>query len=211
LIIVDTLAQCMPGGDENGGKDMGLVIAHLKGISKATGAMVLMIHHSGKDASKGARGWSGLRAAVDAEIEVSREGDIRIARLSKLKDDSDGTKFAFELRTVIVGEDEDGDPITSCTIEETEVPVAAKNVSLTPDQSEALRIMSDKMPLSGGGLDRGYLIDELADKRPAPALGGKDNRRAHAARVYSALVKKQIIIQTEDGKLSMADNLPNTS
>ena len=56
VVVLDTVACVMPGGDENGGKDMGRVIAHCKAIHKATGALVLLIHHSGKDASKGARG-----------------------------------------------------------------------------------------------------------------------------------------------------------
>ncbi|NLX17355.1 MAG: AAA family ATPase, partial [Ramlibacter sp.] len=70
LVIVDTFAQVTPGGNENSGEDVGLALTHLKGIHRASGALVLLVHHSGKDASKGARGWSGLRAAVDVELEV---------------------------------------------------------------------------------------------------------------------------------------------
>jgi hypothetical protein len=72
LVIVDTFAQVMPGANENAGEDVGRALKHCKGIHRATGAMVLLVHHSGKDASRGARGWSGLRAATDVELEVVR-------------------------------------------------------------------------------------------------------------------------------------------
>jgi len=72
LIILDTLAQATPGGNENSSEDMGLALANCKTLAKATTATVLLVHHSGKDASRGARGWSGIKGALDAEIEVSR-------------------------------------------------------------------------------------------------------------------------------------------
>ena len=124
LIIIDTLAQTTPGGNENAGEDMGKALAHCKGISRACGAMVLLVHHSGKDASKGARGWSGLRAAADAEFEVLRLPGGRILRTSKQKDGDDGAAWGFELNVVDIGIDEDGDPITSCVIKEMEVNLA---------------------------------------------------------------------------------------
>jgi hypothetical protein len=49
---------------------MGLALSHCKHIYEVTGAIVLLVHHSGKDAAKGARGWSGIRAAADTEIEI---------------------------------------------------------------------------------------------------------------------------------------------
>ncbi|WP_170468125.1 MrcB family domain-containing protein, partial [Ruegeria arenilitoris] len=33
-------------------------------------------HHTGKDTSRGARGHSSLKGAVDAEISITRDGDI---------------------------------------------------------------------------------------------------------------------------------------
>jgi RecA-family ATPase len=77
LVIVDTFAQVMPGANENAGEDVGRALAHCKGIHRATGALVLLVHHSGKDSSRGARGWSGLRAAADVELEVVRADDAR--------------------------------------------------------------------------------------------------------------------------------------
>src|SRR5690606_7645272 len=50
LIVMDTFAQVMPGANENSGEDVGKALAECKRIHRHTGAMVLLVHHSGKDA-----------------------------------------------------------------------------------------------------------------------------------------------------------------
>jgi AAA domain-containing protein/primase-like protein/TOTE conflict system primase-like protein len=125
IIVVDTWAQVTPGANENSGEDMGKALSHCRALSDATGAMVVLVHHSGKDAAKGARGWSGLRAAADCELEVVRDGDSRTATITKLKDGDDSPAFGFKLAPVPVGVDEDGDAVTSCVVEEAEVSVVS--------------------------------------------------------------------------------------
>ena len=116
MVVIDTLSATTPGGNENEGKDVGRALGHCKAIHKATGALVLLVHHSGKDATKGARGWSGLRAAADTEVEISRVGDMRVATLTKGKDVEDGLQWGFKLQQEVLGLDEDGDDITSCVV-----------------------------------------------------------------------------------------------
>lgn len=65
LIVGDTLARLSAGANENAGQDMGLVVRRFDRIRSACAAHFLLIHHSGKAAANGARGWSGIRAAVD--------------------------------------------------------------------------------------------------------------------------------------------------
>src|SRR5690606_20260609 len=84
-------------------------------------AMVILIHHSGKNALRGARGWSGLRAAADVEMEVLRADDDRIISITKQKDGEEGQDYGFKLRVVPIGLDEDGDAITSCVVDEAQV------------------------------------------------------------------------------------------
>lgn len=117
LIVMDTFAQVMPGANENSGEDVGLALAQCKRINRHTGAMVLLVHHSGKDSAKGARGWSGLKAACDVELQVERANDTRSITSTKMKDGQEGLSYLFNLHTVILGEDEDGDEITSCIVE----------------------------------------------------------------------------------------------
>jgi hypothetical protein len=120
LVVVDTLAASFVG-NENSGEDMGLVLRHCKWLHDKTGAMVLLVHHSGKDETKGARGWSGIKAALDVEIEVSQQGPVRTLSLTKLKDGDADKKWGFVLRAVALGTDEDGDEVTSCVLEVAEL------------------------------------------------------------------------------------------
>src|SRR5690606_17467691 len=59
LIVGDTLARLSAGANENAGQDMGLVVRHFDRIRSECNAHFMLIHHSGKNAAAGARGWSG--------------------------------------------------------------------------------------------------------------------------------------------------------
>jgi hypothetical protein len=72
LVVIDTLARCTVGAEENSAKDMGIVIAAADKL-RAGGRSVLLVHHTGKDAERGGRGSSALKGAVDAELETVRE------------------------------------------------------------------------------------------------------------------------------------------
>lgn len=117
LIVMDTFAQVMAGADENNGQDVGNALAQCKRIANRSGAMVLLVHHSGKDASKGSRGHSSIKAACDVEIKVERSNDTRSITTSKMKDGVEGIGYLFSLHTVVLSQDEDGDDITSCIVE----------------------------------------------------------------------------------------------
>ena len=116
VLAIDTLNRAAPGMDENDSKSMGEAIGALKAIQAALGGLVLLVHHTGKDATKGLRGHSSLHAALDAAIEVTRDGDRREWKMNKSKDGEDGEAHPFRLDVVEVGTDEDGEPITSCVI-----------------------------------------------------------------------------------------------
>ena len=116
LIVVDTLARAMAGADENAAADMGENIASADRIRRETGAAVAYIHHSGKDASRGARGSGALRAAVDTEILIEGQADVRTATVSKQRELPGGQRYAFELVTIDLGSDDDGEPITSAVV-----------------------------------------------------------------------------------------------
>lgn len=116
VIVIDTLNQASPGADENSSQDMGTIIKHLKLLQEMTGGLVIIIHHTGKNTAQGLRGHSSLKAALDANIEVTG-GLKRSWLLEKSKDGEDGKSFAFRLEGQRLGIDSDGDPITSCTVE----------------------------------------------------------------------------------------------
>jgi len=80
LIVIDTLNRSLSGGDENSNVDMGLFVRHVDLIREETNSAVLVIHHTGKDEAKGARGHSSLLAALDTEIFVSGEGEMVVTK-----------------------------------------------------------------------------------------------------------------------------------
>ncbi len=102
-VVVDTLATAMSGLDENSVKEMNLAIAGLAQIRDAIDGLVIAVHHSGKDAEKGARGSSALRAAVDVEIAVTGASGTRTASVVKQRDLPTGGAFDFSLEPVTVG------------------------------------------------------------------------------------------------------------
>lgn len=119
LVVIDTLARSMGAGDENTAKDAAQFVRNCDLIREATGAHVMVIHHTGKDEDRGARGSSALRAAVDNEIQVTAEWEI-ISR--KQRDQEPPEPLYFNLRSVTLGMDEDGDPVTSAVVDVAEPP-----------------------------------------------------------------------------------------
>ncbi len=113
LVVFDTLSRSMPGGDENKSADMTSVIAAADAIRDELEAGVVLVHHSGKDAQKGARGHSSLFAAADTVISVVE----RVAVVEKVRDGLTGGRFPFALDVVSLGEDSDGDPVTTCVVQ----------------------------------------------------------------------------------------------
>jgi len=114
VIVIDTLAQSAPGSDENSSAHMGTIIANAQLLQKMTNSLVVLIHHTGKDTSRGARGHSSLYAALDAALEVKRtQGGLEWLS-AKVKDGASGNATSFRLERVALGQDEDGDEISSC-------------------------------------------------------------------------------------------------
>ena len=117
VVIVDTLNRAAPTSDENSSKEMGEILESCKRLQALIGGLVILIHHTGKDTTKGARGHSSFFAALDGAIEVQRLNEIRSWSIAKAKDGQDGKNLPFELKVHTLGTDLDGDDITSCTIE----------------------------------------------------------------------------------------------
>jgi hypothetical protein len=150
LIVIDTLSRVLSGGDENGPADMTAFVKNVDRIRHATGAHILIVHHTGKDAAKGARGHSSLRAATDTEIEVSVEGEVRAATVQKQRDYQGGEVFHFELTGVEIGADPDGDPVRTCIVNTADMPSTQPNrPKLTKAEQVALRSLDDALSEHG--------------------------------------------------------------
>ncbi len=135
LIILDTLARCFGGSDENAAKDMGAFIQGCDAIKAATQATVQIIHHSGKDQDKGARGSSAFSAALDVEFNVRREGEggALILSCTKMKDAEEPLRRAYDLHAVDLYVDDDGDQITSLVLNDEGREVRENDAASDPD------------------------------------------------------------------------------
>jgi hypothetical protein len=203
LIIVDTLAAASGGANENSGEDMNKVLDNCRRLHDATGALVLLIHHSGKDAARGARGWSGLNAAVRTELHVTADEDspVRIMRISKQNDGTgEGRKLPFKLLTVAIDFDED---ITSCVVEPLD------EVVLNPNSSTGLRanqklVFQCIYKLAGESPEGDYDIpiqdvyDAAVIEMPAPAEGTRDRRTETIRRSLASLHERGLIIISDN-------------
>jgi len=116
VVVLDTLNRSAPTADENSSRDMGEILEAAKTLQTLTRGLVLLVHHTGKNAAAGLRGHSSLFAAMDAAIEVSRDGDRREWKVAKSKDGQDGTAHPFKLQVETLGVEETGEAITSCVV-----------------------------------------------------------------------------------------------
>ena len=170
LIVFDTLAWCMTGGDENSTGDMQRLITHCRHIQTTTGATVLLVHHTGKSGAS-ERGSSALRGGADMMIEVTNDDDILTLSCSKSKetegfDDRHLARLTIEARP---GQ-------TSCVWLPTDKVAHSKADKLTRQQREVLDTLA--APLF---IEIGARFAQLADALPNISRSGlyKISQSAH--------------------------------
>ncbi|MCB2055657.1 MAG: AAA family ATPase [Geminicoccaceae bacterium] len=125
LVVVDTLARAMTG-NENLPDDMGSFVAACGLIRGRLDTCVLIVHHSGKDQARGARGHSSLRASTDVEIEVAGSEGARAATVTKSRDGVTGGVSGFSLEVVELGEDARGRTVSTCVAMPCEAPAKGR-------------------------------------------------------------------------------------
>lgn len=133
VIAVDTVNRALGGGDENSSTDMGAFVRAAERLRLAfPGCAVALVHHLGKQADRGARGHSSLKAAVGAELLVLKDelSHIRTLTLGKQRDGPTDVAISFQLLPVDLGQDDDNEPLRSMVV----VPSVAP--ALTSDTSD---------------------------------------------------------------------------
>jgi KaiC/GvpD/RAD55 family RecA-like ATPase len=123
LIIIDTLSKTFGAGKENT-DDMVTYISNCQRIANQFECLTMPVHHRPKDAeSEEPRGHSSLKGGAETVLLVE-SGEIKKVRVTKQKDGEDGLEMLFRLKVVGLGEDEDGEPVTSCVVEQSDVAYA---------------------------------------------------------------------------------------
>jgi hypothetical protein len=199
LVILDTLNRAAPGADENSSVDMGNLIAAAKQLQTLTGGLVLLVHHTGKDTTKGLRGHSSLYAALDGAIEVTATDTRKAWSVAKCKDDVTGDAHPFKLEIVPVGIDDEGDEITSCVAvpDDSGEAIKAKRITLGANQKIARDVLGEplrKSPHTGKEgaptgrpcLDYTEAVELVAERMPTDAK----HRKSRAISAIGGLVAK---------------------
>jgi hypothetical protein len=120
VVAIDSWSQVTPGLNENS-SEMNLALKACERIHKETGAFILLIAHCGKDQARGIRGWNGVLAALDSEVEVTwdKDADIRAVAVRKQRDgECNFPLFDCTLERVVYGHDGKGRELSSVVVTE---------------------------------------------------------------------------------------------
>ena len=182
LVIIDTLARAMRG-DENSSEDMGLFVVACEKIRDRFKCHVLVIHHTGKDQSRGARGSSALRAAVDTEVElVKHSKGKRSFTITKARDgEFEGEPYGYELIDVPLGTNSKGRATKTAVAIEADPPEPkAKRTKLGAVQQIVLDALRGRMPLEAWCK---AAMAQLSGDRPKQAFDRAQNALVAAGEV----------------------------
>lgn len=159
LIVVDTLARCTPGADENSAQDMGRFVAGCDALRKATGATVLVVHHSGKDSAKGMRGSTALLGAMDTTVRVTKDKEGRSLKVAveKQKDAEPLMPLSFRMESVHVGGGPD-EIRSSVVLKSAMVPAEGEDWGERPE-GQVLKLAAAR-----DGLSKSAFADVVAEK-----------------------------------------------
>ncbi len=143
LIVIDTLAQTIGAGDENGA-GMIQYVANATALANRFKCLVLIVHHVGLSDDQRLRGHSSLHCGIDAQVLCDRnQGAFSCAiTLQKLKDDEDEIRLEAQLSRFVICRNEDRDDVSTLVIDSiksaTEKPKAAKPTKPIPRRQRLL-------------------------------------------------------------------------
>lgn len=191
LVIFDTLARSIGASDENSASVMTAVVDAADRIARASGAHVMLVHHTGKDSDRGARGSSSLRAAVDTEIclQPEEDGTVRVSQ-AKQRTIPAASPVHFRIEPVPLGRDEDGDDRTTARAVEMEGRAAPKQTERKAvsrnDLHTALLTVLHNRQRSPNPAHHTFDTTEILDALP-PAILTAPSREGHLKAINRAL------------------------
>jgi hypothetical protein len=175
LIVMDTLARTFGSGDENKQADMNAYVNASDRLRDATGANVMIIHHSGVHEDKRERGSNVLRGAADTVIKISRKNDqIDIINEAPEGKQKDAEEFkTVKLQTAKVHFEHDGQEQSTLVLnlrgDDEPAPEGAQPAVLSKNESIILKAfqaagseLGFMRLLTMTGLNKGSLSRSLA-------------------------------------------------
>lgn len=83
------------------------------------------------------------------EIEITRDGEIIMAETRKQRDMGFSAPFVYMLQGVFLGDDQDGDPVTSCVVAPLDAPPPSRKPKISGQAKVALQALSDALAHHG--------------------------------------------------------------
>lgn len=218
LLMLDTFARAAVGLEENSATDVGKAVARFGQVQQATGAGLMVIHHTKKESTSG-RGSSALFGALDTELLVQegtwwddnngpppgRQLEVRVTKQKNAEQPLDGLPMlAVKHEGSFVMTGPSGilnDPLDAVVTPRAVIPESMVNI--------AIRLQEYAQRFTQQGLTRaefayGVPMDEYTAKR-------RDQRTAWRMKVNEAvdLGIRYNLLQTLTGTLSGARYIPD--
>ena len=147
-------------------------------------AHFLLIHHSGKNAAAGSRGWSGVKAAVDTEIEVTDSPTGRCAEITKQRDlSTKGERIGFRLDPVTLGLTKWGAAATSCVVMPGDAPVRPTGKRLSEVGGAILEMLRTK----GSGMKKREVVKHFAEAYTSSAVYREIKKMVEAGHAHECI------------------------
>ncbi len=194
LIILDTLAMCFPGLEENTAEGMGRVVSVARRLAE-DGAAVLLVHHDTKAEGGTPRGSSALNGALDVAVRLKGRdtGGITRAELTKNRNGSCDVKIAFQVVTKGLGIDDDGDPVTTAIAHPVDASGQTPEPVLTAAEFGAINILASLQSLKHPISETAWRAAGL-DSRVVSKSEKLDSRRTATMRAIKTLQEKQRVL-----------------
>ena len=190
VLVLDTLNRSL-AGSESKDEDMAAYVRAADAVRIAFECAVIIVHHCGIEGTR-PRGHTSLTGAADAQIAVKRDAAHNIiATVEWMKDGPEGDSIASALEVMTVGQDEDGEDITSCVL----LPVSeaeAKRAAAKPGWTAALRplrqVIMDVLVEHGFGHQigeqkvRAVALEKARERHKQTYVSAGDGDRAAAER-----------------------------
>lgn len=112
VVVFDTFSLSIPDADENSATAMSQAISNAKRIALDLNVCVILVHHEGKDDSRGPRGSTAIKGGVDAELKLQRSDEVVQLVGTKMRDGLLNEAIEFMIDGQDMGVDDDGDPVT---------------------------------------------------------------------------------------------------
>lgn len=211
LIIIDTVARNFGTGDENSTKDMTAFVASCDALREENCSTVLTLHHSGHGDKQRSRGSTALKAALDWEYSIVKDGSSVQLTCVKSKDASPPAPMGFSIAVVELGQDYNGATVTGAALADSGLVLPNRHKRGGKNQGIALRALAkltqsaQRSDDTGSGVAPSGFASREAWARACSDEGITGKRFSEVA---LSLTRSGMVVQTGNGFSLGADRNP---